>query len=1319
MKRTLRLVVGLSGLFTVVLAAALSWLLLSESGLRFAVARGVAMSPVPVEFETLQGRLLGDIRFGGLKVSMSEQTLRVANLDTTLSLGALIAGRVELEALRLHGVVVELHAAGQVEGPRQESPAWVFPEPGLPLDLRVTGINATDIRILETGPEGSTEAYVVQDLQLESLGFADASWSVKGMQMTATPMRMSGDLSYQTRAPHAIRVNLKNTLQLNENSLEIVTDIEGDEARLAIQQQLAGLAKGTISGEVFALADAPRWSMTGGLDLPEPYAIFEAAPQEPVSAALEFAGNMNSATASGELIIGQGPPVEFELTLADLADVAIGLDVRNLVLREQGGTASARFNGTVKMRGLYPELVGELAWTDMRWPLTVPATEAAGFSPSGTFAVEGEAGKYRLDGRVELAAGETVGAFLAQGDVDLAAEPASFSLRGGWDTLPLRAGTRDVELAAGQYQAKGNLDAYQFTAGFTASTDGSPRVVVNLSGGGDSSAVAVTRLGLDSTAGRIFAEGRMALTGERSFELVLTADAVNPGAFDSRWPGLLALQGKASGKFASDGIAADVRIQELKGRLRDQSLAAQGSVTLAGGSVAAADVSGKWGESQLQARGTLKGRRDFSWQLRVPDLANHTDRGTGSLSSEGQLKGTATEPDIQVRISARDFRYVDTRIAELDLDAHLAGQEGAASSLQATAQGLVWNDQLIESLVAKVDGSEGDHSGSVRVTRAKESLQANFTGRWAAGSWRGQLQSTDLRLGDSQWQQDEPAALVVDETHLQLATTCFVHEQSRVCLASDYAWQAAPQFELAVQALPLAEIGALLPGGLSYSGNVSANARLEGAQGSASFTLSDARVWQDIAGDQQVLLDYSEMTGKASLDGARLAVDLQGNEPGERNLNAAFSVPYTNWAVGTGSVDGRVQGVIENLGALAVLFPDLADLHGRLEADMRLSGTVAAPMWDGDILLIDGNAQLPTLGLKLVDINGRLTASGRTLRGELSVRSGPGSLSISGEGTSGLERANARLQLRGERFLASDLPEARLILSPDLVIGLDGRAIRLDGSVNVDEANIEPRDLSAAVQASPDARVIAPTGSPAEEDGWTITSKVIVSFSDKVFFEGFGLRSRISGALTVEDAPDTVTTATGELAILDGTYEAYGRALEIRRGRLLFSGGPLSNPGLDIMATRKEESAIEVGVLVRATLKAPEISLYSDPAMAPSQTLSYLLVGQPLSEIGSADKQLLSDTATRLASAGGGLLAQQLGRRLGLEDVRVSSGPTGDQAALVIGTYLSPKLYASYGVGLFEPVNTLRLRYMLSSRWTVRAESGTEQSADIEFTLER
>src|SRR5205807_2093970 len=70
---------------------------------------------------------------------------------------------------------------------------------------------------------------------------------------------------------------------------------------------------------------------------------------------------------------------------------------------------------------------------------------------------------------------------------------------------------------------------------------------------------------------------------------------------------------------------------------------------------------------------------------------------------------------------------------------------------------------------------------------------------------------------------------------------------------------------------------------------------------------------------------------------------------------------------------------------------------------------------------------------------------------------------------------------------------------------------------------------------------------------------------------------------------------------------------------------------------------------------------------------------------------------------GGAILAQQLGSHVGIEDVSLESDIT-NETSLVLGRYLSPRLYVSYGISLTQQLNTLKLRYTLGDHWTVKTE---------------
>ena len=81
-------------------------------------------------------------------------------------------------------------------------------------------------------------------------------------------------------------------------------------------------------------------------------------------------------------------------------------------------------------------------------------------------------------------------------------------------------------------------------------------------------------------------------------------------------------------------------------------------------------------------------------------------------------------------------------------------------------------------------------------------------------------------------------------------------------------------------------------------------------------------------------------------------------------------------------------------------------------------------------------------------------------------------------------------------------------------------------------------------------------------------------------------------------------------------------------------------------------------------------------------------------------------------------LLQQLGDRLGLDELSVNSEGGIEESSLILGKYLNPDLYLGYSQGLFNPEGAVLLRLKLSDSVEVESRSGNEQSVDLFYRLE-
>ena len=170
------------------------------------------------------------------------------------------------------------------------------------------------------------------------------------------------------------------------------------------------------------------------------------------------------------------------------------------------------------------------------------------------------------------------------------------------------------------------------------------------------------------------------------------------------------------------------------------------------------------------------------------------------------------------------------------------------------------------------------------------------------------------------------------------------------------------------------------------------------------------------------------------------------------------------------------------------------------------------------------------------------------------------------------------LQLKGNRLLVADLPEYRVLASPDLRFDINDKNINVKGEVLIPEARLQPREVVGAVQLSADAHFKDETLLERKQSGWNINSDASIRLGDKISFDGLGLQGRLSGEVMTRLHTGDIAAGSGELSVNDGNYEIYGQKLDIKRGRLIYDNTPLGDPGLDIQAERKIDTTT-VGVM--------------------------------------------------------------------------------------------------------------------------------------------
>jgi translocation and assembly module TamB len=304
--------------------------------------------------------------------------------------------------------------------------------------------------------------------------------------------------------------------------------------------------------------------------------------------------------------------------------------------------------------------------------------------------------------------------------------------------------------------------------------------------------------------------------------------------------------------------------------------------------------------------------------------------------------------------------------------------------------------------------------------------------------------------------------------------------------------------------------------------------------------------------------------------------------------------------------------------------------------------------------------------------------------------------------------------VRGERFLVLDIPEVNLLANPSLDLAFDGSTLRLTGDVVIPRGRLGfPEIPASAVTPSQDVRFVGDSA-VVREPPVPFGADITVTLGDDVFFNGFGFASNLVGNVRIQQEPRLEPTGRGEVRFINGTFRSFGQELRIDPGRLLFAG-PIDEPAVEARAFVRASDGTEAGFRIGGTVQDLDVTTYSVPPKSDSDVMAYILFGRPMNQTSGSEGSQASNYAAVL---GANMLAMSLAPSLGLDEARIDTGSSQNKAQFVVGKYLSPRLFVGYGVGIYEPISTLRLRYLLTARWSIEAITGDQQSTDLLWRIE-
>jgi translocation and assembly module TamB len=919
-----------------------------------------------------------------------------------------------------------------------------------------------------------------------------------------------------------------------------------------------------------------------------------------------------------------------------------------------GTTLDAQGSVTIGTGGRGPQLNLHGTWSNFRWPLN------AGNAP-----FHSDHGVYTLQDVKPFA-------FTTTGDLRVdAAAPLQISLRGRLATDGLSAESAQVQFLGAQAQLTGALH-------WTPATDWNLQGNVN-----------------DLEVARL----RPQVNGRVNFSFSAAGSGFGP-------------QG-----------TLETSVTDLSGSIRSQR--AQGHAQLArrNGEWLFNDVRLQLGSTRIELDGRAGSTLDLNFAVNASDLALIQPDAHGQLVARGRIRGDLSDPTIITTAQAHDIQWRALQLQALDgnieFDPHGSGR--AEATLRIT--GLQIADRRLEQLTLRSQGTTALHTLTLDARAEGYTLNARGNGRYTTGSWQGEI--AGARFGDASKLQmvlETPAPLLIDGKRVRLEPLCLHDGPTRLCMSVDVQ-DTQRSAEIVATDMPMRALTAGLTVATDYDGMLSVGINATGVtgepwRGSVRAQLQDAAIHKHFRNGRVETLDLGDGTVAAEIRQHDLYGELSLNAKAAGHIDGKFSAHGSDDDWHTWPMNGELNMETTAVGYVSAYVGQVDRASGRLDAQLKVTGTADAPHLTGELHLAHGalDAYQINLSLREVSFTARLSDSALGIEGM--AHAGPdGRAAVQGElhWQQGLPYGD--LHLTGEDLRILSIPEARVDASPDVRVHLEGRRIDVSGEVQLPYARIDPANLANAVLTSSDEIIVGePKSAPQEQ--FKVSSNLTMTLGERVTVNTHGLSGRLSGSLKVSSDDTGINRGSGELNVEEGKYLAYGRNLDIQRGRLLFSNGLLGDPGLDLRAVKKFPD-ITAGINVRGTLRNPRMTFFSDPEVSQSQIVSLLLAGGSLESVqNSADSAERTNAGRSDAlMQGGAILAQQIGGRYNIE-AGVEQDMT-NETSLVLGRYLSPRLYVSYGVGLAEAINTIKMRYTIGDHWTVKTEAGTQRSADMVFTIER
>ena len=905
----------------------------------------------------------------------------------------------------------------------------------------------------------------------------------------------------------------------------------------------------------------------------------------------------------------------------------------------------------------------------------------------------------------------------------------------------------DVQIVSANAHGEGTLENILLSADTqleTAQTQGP--VTAHFEGEYKPDQLKVSTLTLQHAQGQINSNGILSLAPELHWQGESRILQFNLEPFVEAFPSTLKGRVGHDVRMADGNVMVAAQIQKLTGEVEKRPWQLDGSVNWQNQRLQVSDLRLNQAKNKATVNGFWQADKSrLQVKLAMEQLQELVPSLTGSVIGDLLLTGSLEQPAVKGKLSGSEINLgeqgLQTLIADLDWDS----TRDSNNHIHLQADGI----QLAPGFQAggrlQLDGGFKDHQLTLAAEDSRgDKVQLECHGAFGsadvtklAQKWLGDCGQLTLDVAhpdaNQHWDLEQALQIeLTDGSNVQLSPWCLRNQvaggNASLCskLPLRYQQGQLDEVELVGQQLPLAWAAPWLPEGLGLQGqlqleasaSMKANAAL---QASASINTDAAAVAIEVGQSQPLKVSLTEVMVSANTDGKqalaqwRLVTDKTGSTQGDVKME-----------LDARTFSGEIQ--LENIlvGPYAKPFlPEAKDeVAATVNGRVALAGSFDDPRINGEIKVSDGLVEMTMLPtpIRALNLDVELNNTRANVDGGFLIAEKEGQI----DGFINWEQQpwNSEVHFRSGTLPYRYNDDISVEVAPDIVFSMAPGKASLVGNIHVPKARVYLKELPpSAVSVSPDVEIIKPSeelSKPSDDAPFELSTELMLTLGNDVLFEGFGLNTKVTGKLEVDQGDTGVMQANGVIRLVDGTYKAYGQDLTIREGDLIFIGD-VENPQLRFAAVRNRlPDGIVVGIRVTGRARTPKIDLFSEPPMGQQAQFSYLLTGRaPNSESSGDPSQAAAEAALSMALSSQSTNTRQAGEKLGIEDLTITTESTENGSQVGLSGYITPDLMIRYGIGMFDAVNTITLNYRLRKNLFLEFVSGSANGVDLLYSFDR